>query len=361
MFTPDRTLDALLGLTSVPTRDKAAAIDQALRSACTLVEAEAASFLWYDGRRAVRTTLLDSGAKIVDEHPSPNEGLFRQVTLEGRAAIINRPQQDLRFWRAADAPANLVVRNVCAAPVRVRMQSLGVVSAFNHQGRSGFAAQDAKLLSVLASSLGLVLENARLSATLERIAVTDELTQVYNYRFLKTALRREMQRAKRFRQPFALIMADVDSLKGYNDRFGHLRGSHLLRELAQILSKQVRGMDLIAKYGGDEFTAILPQTPRVGARAVAERLRASVAEHTFPNVKQGEITISLGLSLFPEDGIQPGSLIGAADAALYAAKQRGRNCVVEATGLVLPTGEPARRSVPEVTPPSVLEDERRSA
>jgi diguanylate cyclase (GGDEF)-like protein len=348
MFTPDRTLDALLALTSVPARDKGSAIENALRAARTLVEAEAASFLWYDGRRAVRTTLLDAGAKVVDEHPNPNEGLFRQVTLEGRAAIVNRPQQDSRFWRAADAPASLEVRNVCAAPVRVRQQNLGVVSAFNHQGRSGFAAQDAKLLSVLASSLGLVLENARLSATLERIAVTDELTQVYNYRFLKTALRREMQRAKRFRQPFALIMADVDSLKAYNDRFGHLRGSHLLRELAQILSKQVRGMDLIAKYGGDEFTAILPQTPRVGARAVAERLRASVAEHAFPNVKAGEITISLGLSMFPEDGIQPGSLIGAADAALYAAKQRGRNCVVESTGLVLPGGEPPpRRIVPD--------------
>ena len=240
---------------------------------------------------------------------------------------------------ASDAPASLEVRNVLAAPVRIRNQNMGVLCAYNHEGRSGFSSQDAKTLSLLSSCLGLVLENTRLSTTLERIAVTDELTQVYNYRFLKTALRREMQRAKRFRQPFALIMADVDNLKMYNDRFGHLRGSHLLRELAQLLSKQVRGMDLIAKYGGDEFTAILPQTPRGGARAVAERLRACVAEHTFPNVKNGEITISLGLSLFPEDGIQPGSLIGAADAALYAAKQRGRNCVVEATGLVIAPGE----------------------
>lgn len=341
MFTPDRTLDALLGLTSSPTRDRTAAIEEALRATCTLVEAEAASFLYYDGRRAARTTVLEGGAKIVDEHPNPNEGLFRQVTAEGRAAIVNRPQGDTRFWREADAPAGIAVRNVCAAPVRVRAQNLGVLSAFNHQGRSGFAAQDGKLLSVLAASLGLVLENARLSSTLERIAVTDELTQVYNYRFLKTALRREMQRAKRFRQPFALVMCDVDGLKGYNDRFGHLRGSHLLRELAQILSRQVRGMDLIAKYGGDEFTAILPQTPREGARHVAERLRAAIAEHQFPHVQQGEVTISCGLAMFPEDGIQPGSLIGAADAALYAAKQAGRNKVVEATGLVLPASAPA--------------------
>jgi len=339
MFTPDRTLDALLALTSGNHRDRALSVEESLRAACTLVEAEAASFLFYDGRRATRTTLLDTGAKIVEEHPNPTEGLFKQVTLEGRAAVLNRPTHDARFWRPGDAPASLEVRNVLAAPVRIRNQNMGVLCAYNHEGRSGFSSQDAKTLSLLSSCLGLVLENTRLSTTLERIAVTDELTQVYNYRFLKTALRREMQRAKRFRQPFALIMADVDNLKMYNDRFGHLRGSHLLRELAQLLSKQVRGMDLIAKYGGDEFTAILPQTPRGGARAVAERLRACVAEHTFPNVKNGEITISLGLSLFPEDGIQPGSLIGAADAALYAAKQRGRNCVVEATGLVIAPGE----------------------
>ncbi|MGH7724017.1 MAG: diguanylate cyclase [Candidatus Eiseniibacteriota bacterium] len=337
MFTPDRTLDTLLALTTGPTKDRAAAIDEALRATCQLVEAEAAAFLFYDGRRATRTTLLDSGARIAEEHPNPTEGLFRQVTMEGRAAIVNRPQQDPRFWRAGDAPAALEVRNVVAAPVRVRGQNMGVLVGFNHQGRSGFSAQDAKVLQLLGSCLSLVLENARLSTTLEKIAVTDELTQVYNYRFLKTALRREMQRAKRFRQPFALIMADVDNLKQYNDRFGHLRGSHLLRELAQLLSRQVRGMDLIAKYGGDEFTAILPQTPRGGSRAVADRLRAAVAEHTFPHVQTGEITISLGLAMFPEDGIQPGSLIGAADAALYAAKQRGRNCVVEATGLVLPS------------------------
>jgi diguanylate cyclase (GGDEF)-like protein len=337
MFTPDRTLDALIGLTAGQSKDRNIAVEDALRAACTLVEAEAASFYWYDGRRATRVTLLDNGAKISDEHPNPNEGLYRQVTLEGRAVVLNRLQADSRFWRPGDGPSALEVKNLLAAPVRVRQQNLGVLASFNHQGRSGFSSQDAKVLQLLASCLGLVMENARLSTTLEKIAVTDELTQVYNYRFLKTALRREMQRAKRFRQPFALIMADVDNLKQYNDRFGHLRGSHLLRELAQILTRQVRGMDLIAKYGGDEFTAILPQTPRGGARAVGERLRAAVAEHAFPNLQRGEITISLGLAMFPEDGIQPGSLIAASDAALYAAKQRGRNCLVEATGLVLPS------------------------
>src|SRR5262249_38211969 len=142
----------------------------------------------------------------------------------------------------------------------------------------------------------------------------------------------EMKRAARFGQELSLVMLDVDNLKDYNDRHGHLRGSSVLKRVARLLAEQVRSFDLIAKYGGDEFTLILPQTGREGALAVAERMRMAVAAHAFPLAPPGNITISLGVASFPVDARDGRELLRAADAALYRAKQEGRNRTLCADG-----------------------------
>jgi diguanylate cyclase (GGDEF)-like protein len=180
---------------------------------------------------------------------------------------------------------------------------------------------------MLSAWASVALENLRLAENVERLAVTDDLTQVYNYRFLKTALRREIKRAGRFRQNLSLVMIDVDNLKSYNDRHGHMRGSHLLKEIAALLAAEVRSFDLVAKYGGDEFTLILPQTEREGAMIVGERVRVAVEGHTFPLAAPRSITVSLGVAVFPNDAADASGLIQASDRALYQAKQQGRNRV----------------------------------
>ena len=212
-------------------------------------------------------------------------------------------------------------------PLHLGDREQGYLAVHREEGAARFTGREVRTLALLTAWLVGALDNLRLAHNLERLAVTDDLTQVYNYRYLKAALRREIKRATRYQQPMAILMLDVDHLKAYNDRNGHVRGSMLLRELAQLCAGQVRSWDLVAKYGGDEFTVILPQTDRAGALAVGERLRAAVASHAFPLATPGQITISTGIAQFPEDGSDVTTLIEAADRTLYAAKRNGRNRV----------------------------------
>lgn len=130
---------------------------------------------------------------------------------------------------------------------------------------------------VLASQAAVAAENFRLYKRLEQLAITDELTQVFNYRYLKSALRKEVRQAGRMNQHFSILMVDVDHLKVYNENFGHLCGSSLLRTVASLLYQNCRkDNDVVAKYGGDEFLIILPRTGVIGAMAMANRVRVAV-------------------------------------------------------------------------------------
>jgi diguanylate cyclase (GGDEF)-like protein len=194
------------------------------------------------------------------------------------------------------------------------------------------------ILEQLAPQFAVAITNLTSFQKTEALALTDELTCLYNFRFLKTALRREMERAARYGQVFSIIMIDVDHLKRYNDEHGHLGGSELLRQLAAILSASSRAIDLVAKYGGDEFLVILPQTRLEGAATMANRIRQAVADTPFPHCRPGEMTISVGVASYPQHGDTLQTLVAAADAALFKAKRSSRNCVVAAENPGTPSG-----------------------
>jgi diguanylate cyclase (GGDEF)-like protein len=166
-------------------------------------------------------------------------------------------------------------------------------------------------------------------AELERLSVTDALTGLYNRRHLMGTLATEVQRSQRLRRPFSVLMADVDHFKQYNDTHGHPAGDAALARIAEILRKTTRGVDCVARYGGEEFVVMLLETTLGTATIVAERIRAHVAGEQFAN---GRITVSIGVAEFPSHGDTPESLIESADAALYEAKDRGRDRVVTAGG-----------------------------
>jgi diguanylate cyclase (GGDEF)-like protein len=173
-------------------------------------------------------------------------------------------------------------------------------------------------------------ELERLNRQLREIAVRDGLTGLYNHRYFREALDLEIARARRHRRTFSLIFMDLDHFKHYNDALGHLAGDELLRELAGLIKKSCRTTTIAARYGGEEFVMLTPETDKECARICAERLRNSIESHPFAGRDQqpaGTVTLSIGVSTFPEDGYDADSLIAKADSALYRAKEQGRNLV----------------------------------
>ena len=211
-----------------------------------------------------------------------------------------------------------------------------------------------ELLQILAGQAAVALANAALYRTLERQAVTDGLTGLYNHRYFYERLNQEIARAQRYGLPLSLLMIDIDDFKQFNDRFGHPAGDLVLHEVGSILSTQVRaGIDIAARYGGEEFTIVLPNTARDGAQVVGARLaqhlsalpgapppgpdgavrvgeniRVTVAHTSLPGVdEETRITVSIGVACFPGAAGGPGELVRNADKALYLAKRLGKNRV----------------------------------
>jgi diguanylate cyclase (GGDEF)-like protein len=171
-------------------------------------------------------------------------------------------------------------------------------------------------------------ERAQQADLYEKLAHTDGLTELYNYRFFQQLLNVELNRAQRFNRALSLIMADLDHFKVYNDIYGHQAGDRALRQLSALLRRSSRSYDLVARYGGDEFAIILPETTKQRAGEVAERVRLGVETATVAGDPQGpgsHFTVSLGVATFPEDATEQSDLIRKADFALYRAKSCGRN------------------------------------
>jgi diguanylate cyclase (GGDEF)-like protein len=164
---------------------------------------------------------------------------------------------------------------------------------------------------------------------LERLSVTDPLTGLYNRRRMMEALENEVRRSRRLKHTFAVLLADVDNFKRYNDAHGHPAGDEVLKRVAAILRDATRDVDIVARYGGEEFFVLMPETEGDGAADVADRVRQRLAADPLPG---GTVTLSFGVAEFPVHGDTGETLIAIADGALYQAKREGRDRVVVAPG-----------------------------
>jgi diguanylate cyclase (GGDEF)-like protein len=202
--------------------------------------------------------------------------------------------------------------------------------ALEEMDYSEYSEENVHLLSTLAAHAVTALENALLYEQTRKLVITDPLTGVYNYGYFQTRLKEEIQRSERKGHTFSLVMVDLDNFKAVNDRFGHRAGDAILKDMARIMKENVRGIDIICRYGGDEFTLILPQTLQQETTLVVERVRREIERFNFGALVGGEtellhLSASFGSAVYPGDSRYSDQLIEQADQALYGAKSLGRN------------------------------------
>lgn len=218
-------------------------------------------------------------------------------------------------------------------PMSSRGNLIGILTVSKKKPSGFYSRDDVELLNTLAHEAAVVIENARLYAEAKQRANIDELTGLFNQRYLHQRLNEEIERCLRFGDIFTLLFLDLDLFKPYNDIYGHLEGDKILQQAGKIISSSVRNIDIRFRYGGDEFAVILPRTPADGTRNVAERILREIEAKM--DTRGIPLTCSIGIASWPTDGLMQEELIRAADAALYYAKRTGRNRVCLASEVAL--------------------------
>ena len=251
----------------------------------------------------------------------------------------NEPTEDsgrIDRRRRSTAPGAWHPNDLLFVPLTAGDQVVGTLQVDQPKGGLVPRLEDVQALEIFANQAVTAIQSARAYEATRQMSVRDSLTEAFNHRYFQETLSRELARHERSGQPLALVMLDIDDFKKINDRWGHPVGDLVLRGLVEELTKGVREMDTVARYGGEEFALVFPETTPAKAWVVADRLRNRVAGRLFvaPQIDHAlAVTISLGLSCFPEDAGTKRSLIERADQALYQAKRSGKNCLVTASAL----------------------------
>jgi diguanylate cyclase (GGDEF)-like protein len=257
------------------------------------------------------------------------EGLVGWVQREAKPVLIMNVYKDTSFSQRLDREIRHKIRTLISVPIKSRSKILGVLELINKTDDSEFGTEDFANVLRFIDHVALVIERAILYEKMQELVITDDLTKLFNTRYMTRTIEGEVARSNRYRTSVSLIFMDIDYFKNVNDNYGHLVGSKILVEMAQLLIRHLRDVDIVARYGGDEFVIILPQTPPDKAVTTAERIREVVEGNVFLK-KEGlnlKLTASFGVASYPEHAKSREDLLRLADEAMYKVKHRTRNGV----------------------------------
>ena len=237
----------------------------------------------------------------------------RKATLGKKSFLKNKPEMFTKF----------------AVPLQIKGNVLGVLAiAFPAHLNRKLTDKESKRLNNISNLCSLAVQNALFHDDLEKLSITDRVSNLYNRGYFDERLAEELDRAKRYDRVVSLIMIDIDRFKDFNDTFGHVKGDVLISKIAKIIQKNVRSSDIVARYGGDEFVIIVPETDAKGDLVEAERIRKTIEETEFTGNRKKTVvkkTISAGIASYPKDAKSQKRLIEKADKTMYDAKEAGRN------------------------------------
>ncbi len=290
---------------------------------------------FYDAKVESATLRLLCDKSVDKPSPSLRERLHASNQLDLWGRIYRKPVL-VRRGESEEVDAVFAItggESILALPLFVNGRVMGSLQLVSDD-RGAFSQEDAQLLWVLVHVAENLLTREHANESLMMFAFTDHLTGLRTRGYFEQQLELEIKRSERKSEAFALLMLDIDHFKSLNDKYGHSIGDQVLREIAAVLTEDMREVDTVARYGGEEFVIILPETTADEGLAVAERIRRAVAERTFlsgpemAGLAPLALTISIGITNFPADSHDKKELMGLADAALYTAKDQGRNRVV---------------------------------
>jgi len=295
-----------------------------------LVKAEAWSILLLDektGELVFEAAAGEKGKQIEGFRLKKGVGIAGRVAETGKGCIVPEVRKDPQFYKTIDKMTGFHTRSILAIPLSFRGKILGVVEIINKLESKPFTEKDLELVSSLADQASIAIENARLYEEVERLAITDDLTQLYNSRYCNLFLEEAIKEAEKNRECLSIIFFDLDSLKDIDDRYGHLMGGEALKEAAERIRDILGKEGMAARYGGDEFVVVLPKQDKFKAYQMAERIRKAIEDPHFL-IAQGishQLTTSLGIASYPEHARIREELLRKADQAMYRVKGAGKN------------------------------------
>jgi diguanylate cyclase (GGDEF)-like protein len=355
-----------LGDTLSSTHDLKKMLAVILETAMVTIRAEAGALMLFSGNRDELYLKvgrgLDGRLTSASVRVAVGEGVAGRVAQTGEGVhghVGPDAQGELRL--AASEPR---ADSVIAVPLKSQGRVIGVLNLYDRIDSDAFDDNDLATIRSFANQATVAIDNVLLHQEAQRLSITDGLTGLWNYRYFQMNFDKEIERASRFQRPLALLIFDLDKFKQVNDLYGHQRGDSVLIELATRVKGAIREVDTLARYGGEEFVLILPETDLEGATLTASKICEIVRQRRFGAADEEPIrvTVSVGIAVYPEHGRGGATLIRSADAALYAAKEAGRDGYWVATPMpempdVGQATPPAPRPGPGVIEPTLVGDE----